>query len=88
MQCAAVVPDHQVADAPSVGVDELRLGGEIDQLLQQRATEPAAVYTHKWRVGDLVIWDNRGVLHRATPYREDSGREMHRVTLVGDEPIR
>ena len=51
------------------------------------ATAPEHVYTHRWKVGDLVMWDNRGTLHRATPYAEDSGRMMHRVTLVGDEPI-
>jgi alpha-ketoglutarate-dependent taurine dioxygenase len=55
--------------------------------LVARATEPSQVYTHKWQVGDLVIWDNCGVLHRATPYDFESGREMHRVTLAGDEPI-
>lgn len=58
----------------------------LDDLLD-RATDPSQVYRHVWNVGDLVIWDNRGVLHRAVPYEEDSGREMHRVTLLGDEPI-
>ncbi len=53
-----------------------------------RATAPERVYRHTWQVGDLVIWDNRGVLHRACPYRADSSREMHRTTLYGDEPIR
>jgi len=56
--------------------------------LLDRATGPSQVLTHRWHVGDLVIWDNRGTLHRALPYAEDSGRRMHRVTLVGDEPIR
>jgi alpha-ketoglutarate-dependent taurine dioxygenase len=55
--------------------------------LLERSTRPEHVYSHTWSVGDLVIWDNRGVLHRATPYAEDSGREMHRVTLVGDEQV-
>ncbi len=59
----------------------------LDEILA-RGTEPSQIYTHEWQIGDLVIWDNRGVLHRAVPYAEDSGREMHRVTLVGDEPIR
>jgi alpha-ketoglutarate-dependent taurine dioxygenase len=58
----------------------------LDELLE-RSTQPSQVYSHRWKVGDLVIWDNRGVLHRALPYSEDSGREMHRVTLVGDEAI-
>jgi alpha-ketoglutarate-dependent taurine dioxygenase len=55
--------------------------------LLAHATEPDQVFTYQWTLGDLVIWDNRGVLHRATPYAEDSGRMMHRVTLEGDEPI-
>lgn len=55
--------------------------------LEARATAPEYVYTHEWQVGDLVIWDNRGSMHRAVPYAEDSGREMHRVTLRGDEAI-
>jgi alpha-ketoglutarate-dependent taurine dioxygenase len=35
----------------------------------------------------MVIWDNRGVLHRACPYDPSSPRDMHRTTLTGDEPI-
>ncbi|TXA42855.1 taurine catabolism dioxygenase TauD, partial [Mycobacterium tuberculosis variant bovis] len=38
-------------------------------------------------IGDTVIWDNRGVLHRAAPYDPDSSREMLRTTVLGDEPI-
>ena len=55
--------------------------------LLEWATRPEFVYRHEWRVGDLVIWDNRGALHRALPYDSDSPRLMHRTTLVGDEPI-
>ncbi|HVM64621.1 MAG TPA: TauD/TfdA family dioxygenase [Acidimicrobiales bacterium] len=55
--------------------------------LLARATVPGRVYRHEWSVGDMVIWDNRGVLHRACPYDPSSPREMHRTTLVGDEPI-
>lgn len=51
------------------------------------ATQPRYVYRHQWRLGDLVMWDNTGTLHRATPYGEDSGRRMHRTTLVGHEPL-
>lgn len=58
----------------------------LDGLLE-RATTPDAVYRHEWEVGDVVIWDNRGVLHRACPYDPDSPREMHRTTFAGDEPI-
>lgn len=58
----------------------------LDDLLA-RSTAPDRVYRHEWQVGDLVIWDNRGVLHRACPYDPDSPREMHRTTFAGDEPI-
>ncbi|WP_197375027.1 TauD/TfdA dioxygenase family protein [Mycolicibacterium baixiangningiae] len=55
--------------------------------LLDRATQPELVYSHTWSVGDTVIWDNRGVLHRAAPYPENSPREMLRTTVLGDEPI-
>ena len=55
--------------------------------LLDRATQPDLVYRHRWAVGDTVIWDNNGVLHRAAPYDPDSAREMLRTTVLGDEPI-
>jgi alpha-ketoglutarate-dependent taurine dioxygenase len=58
----------------------------LDDLLE-RSTAPERVYRHEWEVGDTVIWDNRGVLHRAEPYDPASRREMLRTTLLGDEPI-
>ena len=56
--------------------------------LLARATVPERVYRHEWTVGDLVIWDNTGVMHRVSPYDPASAREMHRTTMSGDEPIR
>ena len=58
----------------------------LDDLLA-RATTPDRTYRHTWRLGDVVIWDNRGVLHRACPYDPSSPRDMHRTTFTGDEPI-
>jgi alpha-ketoglutarate-dependent taurine dioxygenase len=55
--------------------------------LLARSTRPERVYRHHWSVGDMVIWDNRGVLHRALPYDPASPRDMHRTTLAGDEAI-
>ena len=55
--------------------------------LLDRSTRPGRVYRHTWEVGDTVIWDNRGVLHRACEYDPSSPRDMHRCTLAGDEPI-
>ena len=52
-----------------------------------RATVPEAVYTHSWRVGDLVMWDNRCVLHRGRPWDENRYRRvMHRTTVAGHGP--
>jgi alpha-ketoglutarate-dependent taurine dioxygenase len=55
--------------------------------LQALATEPQFVYRHEWSVGDLVIWDNTGTMHRVVPYDAASGRLMHRTTLVGEESV-
>jgi alpha-ketoglutarate-dependent sulfate ester dioxygenase len=55
--------------------------------LLERSTTLDRVYRHEWSVGDTVIWDNRGVLHRAAAYDADSPREMFRTTVLGDEPI-
>ncbi|HET8881952.1 MAG TPA: TauD/TfdA family dioxygenase [Solimonas sp.] len=62
--------------------------GEGERLLQELldwTTRPERVYRHEWSVGDMLIWDNTGVLHRAEPYPLDSGRMMHRTTLIGEE---
>jgi len=69
-----------------VGMDADEGRALLDDLLDH-ATTPERVYRHHWRVGDLVIWDNRGVLHRACPYDPTSARDMHRTTLTGDEPV-
>lgn len=69
-----------------VGMDPVEGRALLDDLLV-RSTVQERVYRHTWRVGDLVIWDNRGVLHRALPYRADSDRHMHRTTIKGDEPV-
>ena len=53
----------------------------LDELIDF-ATRPEFVYAHKWRLGDLVIWDNRCTMHRATPF-DDLGlvRDMRRTTV-------
>ncbi|WP_280425992.1 TauD/TfdA dioxygenase family protein [Nocardia carnea] len=58
----------------------------LDRLLEW-ATQPRFVLRHRWRVGDLVIWDNTGILHRARPYSEQSARLMHRTSLAGEEAV-
>ena len=51
--------------------------------LMEHATQPELVYRHAWRVGDLVIWDNRATMHRARPFDDTRyRREMRRVTTL------
>ncbi|WP_067856793.1 TauD/TfdA dioxygenase family protein [Nocardia shimofusensis] len=69
-----------------VGMEPERSRALLDDLLR-RCTAPERVYRHEWAVGDTVIWDNRGVIHRAAPYPVDSPREMLRTTVLGEEPI-
>ncbi len=69
-----------------IGLEPRESRALLDDLLR-RCTAPERVYRHEWTVGDTVIWDNRGVIHRAAPYPADSPREMLRTTVLGDEPI-
>jgi alpha-ketoglutarate-dependent taurine dioxygenase len=55
--------------------------------LERWSTQPKYVYQHEWTLGDLLIWDNTGTMHRVLPYAADSGRMMHRTTLVGEEEL-
>ena len=55
--------------------------------LTAHATRREIVYSHDWQVGDFVVWDNCGTMHRVIPYDAASGRMMHRTTLHGDEEI-
>ncbi|MEQ8227456.1 MAG: TauD/TfdA family dioxygenase [Rhodospirillales bacterium] len=59
----------------------------VNDLLARTIT-PDVTYRHKWRPGDLVIWDNRGTLHLAyRDYDVTEGRIMHRVILEGEVPV-
>ena len=50
--------------------------------LTQHATTPQFVYSHQWRVGDLVIWDNRDTMHRGRPHDEMQPRDLRRATTL------
>lgn len=67
-----------------VGMDRAESEALLQDLLDW-TTQDRFVYRHAWSVGDLLIWNNTGVLHRVTPYPLDSGRMMHRTTLLGEE---
>ena len=52
--------------------------------LNEHATQPAFVYVHRWRPCDLVIWDNRQMMHRVRRYDDSQPRDMRRTTVAGD----
>ena len=54
--------------------------------LTEHATAPRFVYSHKWRHHDLVMWDNRQVMHRVRRFDESLVRDMRRTTVAGDAP--
>lgn len=65
------------------GIDSRQL---IDDLLE-RATQPELVYSHRWQVGDTLMWDNRCLLHRGAGFDADRWRRLMRQTRVsGDGP--
>lgn len=67
-----------------VGMDPDDSRALLDELLEW-TTQERFRHTHDWQIGDLVVWDNTGILHRALPYAENSERLLHRTTVVGDE---
>ena len=69
-----------------VGMD-LAKSTEILVRLRDWATQPQFTYRHQWSVGDLVMWDNTGTMHRAKPYDPKSGRLLNRTKLAGEEPF-
>lgn len=60
---------------------------EIIVGLREWATSEQFSYSHEWKVGDLVMWDNTGTMHRAEAYDLNSGRMLHRTKLAGEEPF-
>jgi alpha-ketoglutarate-dependent 2,4-dichlorophenoxyacetate dioxygenase len=54
--------------------------------LIEHATQRQFVYSHKWAVGDLVMWDNRQTMHRARPFPAHEPRDVRRTTVMGDAP--
>ena len=57
---------------------------KLRDYLIAHSTQPRYVYQHKWRVGDLVIWDNRCSTHARTDFPETERRLMLRTTIAGN----
>ena len=74
---------------PNAYVDGLPVA-ESEQLLDAlwaHATQPQFTWHHQWRVGDIVIWDNRCVMHYRAPFDGGARRVMHRIQGKGDKPV-
>ena len=69
-----------------VGMDRAESTALIERL-KAWTTQPHYVCRHHWRMGDLLIWDNSGTMHRGLPYDPGTGRRLHRVTLLGEESL-
>jgi len=54
--------------------------------LTEHATQREFVHAHAWRVGDLVMWDNRATMHRARRYPAEQVRDLHRTTVADSAP--
>jgi taurine dioxygenase len=63
---------------------------ESDELLNflfDHQEQPKFVYEHVWRVGDILMWDNRCTLHARTDFAPTERRLMRRVTILGEKPV-
>jgi taurine dioxygenase len=69
-----------------IGMETAAALALLDQLLVH-ATQPRFEYRHKWKVGDVVIWDNRCLLHKANgDYPASQVRYLYRLMLKGEKP--
>jgi taurine dioxygenase len=70
-----------------VGLERQASDALLDQLARH-ATQPQYQYRHRWRHGDVLIWDNRCTMHKANAdYPEDARRLMHRIIVEGTVPV-
>ena len=65
------------------GMEDSEAQALLDQLLDH-GCRPPRTYSHAWKPGDLMIWDNRCILHRASPYNYDEARVMRHVRVAGE----
>ena len=96
----APVPQRLVRRHPVTGRKSLFLASHAGEIigwpvpearaflrdLNEHATERRFVHAHVWRMGDLVMWDNRVTMHRARPFDAREVRDMHRTTVADSAP--
>ena len=63
-------------------------GQKLLDELETHSTQAKYIYTHKWQVDDVMMWDNRSTMHCVTPYDAAlEKRAVHRVVVKGDKPV-
>jgi taurine dioxygenase len=93
-----LVRTHPESGRKSIYLNPIRIEGIVDMpendalaLLEQllsHATQPRYEYRHQWRPGDMVMWDNRCLLHKANgDYDMAQERYLYRIMLKGDAPV-
>ncbi len=84
-ELALYVSAGSCSHIPGMDVEESR---KLISELEKFATQPRFVYSHPWKDGDLVVWDNCMTLHCATPFDTSKYiRKMQRVQALGGQPI-
>jgi taurine dioxygenase len=72
----------------TLGIEGLNEAGQaLLKMLNEHATQPAFTYRHRWKLHDVLFWDNRCTIHLATGYDPQYTRHMHRTTIKGDRPV-
>ena len=93
-----IVRTHAESGRKALYINPIRIEGIVGMAdgealalladLLELATKPRYQYRHRWRAGDLVMWDNRSLLHRANgDYDMSQRRYLYRVMLKGDAPV-
>ena len=93
-----IVRTHPESGRKAIYINPIRIDGivgmpEAEALvlladLLEHATQPKYQYRHQWRLGDLVMWDNRSLLHKANgDYDMNQLRYLYRIMLQGDAPV-
>jgi taurine dioxygenase len=84
-QQAIFVNPHFTTEIEDVSPEE---GYWMLNHMNKVATQPENIYRHQWRVGDVLVWDNRRTMHYAVrDYTEDMPRKLHRCTAQGEIPV-
>jgi alpha-ketoglutarate-dependent taurine dioxygenase len=74
--------------AREIGGGTLEEGQRLHDWLREHVSQPRFCYAHRWRLHDVVMWDNRCLLHRAIPYDYAAHRRvLRRTTVAGNGPV-